>query len=189
MGLISLLLAIVIIVFGFMYISNETETTAGKKVLEERLNTEKTVNNMVNQAVPDSLLDKSSEANDDQVIDLSYQNLTKEPSGIFSRKEVTVLDLSHNKLSGSLPAEIRHLQNLQTLDLSDNNFTGVPAEIGQLSKLEVLDLSNNPITGLPYELSNLSNLKVLNLIGTNYSKQDLDFITKNLSENVKIITK
>ncbi len=121
-------------------------------------------------------------------LDLSGQGLTKAPDYIFSRKDLESLNLSNNELAGSLQAEIRHLQNLKTLNLSRNNFTGVPAEIGQLEKLEILDLSYNNLTGLPYELGNLANLKVLNLTGNNYSEADLEVIKKSLPASTIITT-
>lgn len=120
--------------------------------------------------------------------DYANQDLTSVPKGIFNQTSLTGLDLSHNALSGALPAEVRHLSKLRTLDLSHNNFTGVPAEIGQLSQLEVLDLSYNPITGLPYELGNLKNLKTLDLRGTNYVTADLAIIQAALSAQVVILT-
>ena len=121
-------------------------------------------------------------------IDLSNQNLSSVPIGIFDRTNSTELDVSGNHLSGSLQAEVRHLANLRVLDLSDNNFTGVPAEIGQLSKLEILNLSGNPVTGLPLELGNLKNLRVLDLRNTEYSAFDLDIIRENLPSSVTIYT-
>jgi Leucine-rich repeat (LRR) protein len=108
--------------------------------------------------------------------------------GISIAKNSRVLDLSGRGLSGSLKAEVRQLTELEKLNISDNNFTGLPAEVGQLTKLKELDLSNNPLTGLPYELGNLSNLQLLDLSGTQYAKQDLAVIQEKLPASVKVIT-
>lgn len=115
------------------------------------------------------------------ILKLSGQGLTQAPSSTFTKTYITELDLSHNALTGALQAEVRHLQALRVLDLSDNQFTGVPAEIGQLSNLEVLDLSNNQLTGLPHELANLRNLKTLDLRGNNPSEFDLKIIREGLT--------
>ncbi len=121
-------------------------------------------------------------------LDLSGQNLTSVPHDVFERRKITTLDVSNNALKGALQAEVRQLQNLKVLDLSDNEFTGVPAEIGQLAKLEVLDLSNNNLSGLPYELGNLKNLKTLDLSGNaNIAEQDLARIRQGLSPSVNIL--
>ncbi|MFA4931040.1 MAG: leucine-rich repeat domain-containing protein [Patescibacteria group bacterium] len=121
-------------------------------------------------------------------LDLSNQNLSQVPAYVFDRTNLEELNISHNRLTGAIPAEIRQLKNLRILDASDNQMTGVPAEIGQLNNLEKLDLSNNQLTGLPYELGNLSNLKILDLSGNNYSQLDLDIISQNLPATVNIIT-
>lgn len=131
---------------------------------------------------------KDTTYSSNKILNLSKRNMTKVPMDIFSLVETEELNLSGNNLEGSLPAEVRHLENLKILNLSNNKFTGVPAEIGQLKKLEVLDLSNNSLTGLPYELANLSNLKTLNLSGNNYSEEDLENIKRNLSPSTVIIT-
>lgn len=121
-----------------------------------------------------------------QNANLANQGLTKFPVNILSETGLETLDISGNKLTGAMPAEIRQLKSLRELDASDNKFTGVPAEIGQLSDLEVLDLSNNLLTGLPHELGNLSKLKVLDLTGNDISQQDLDVIRTALPASVDI---
>ncbi|RJR14294.1 hypothetical protein C4585_00515 [Candidatus Parcubacteria bacterium] len=115
-----------------------------------------------------------------RTLDLSGQGLTKVPESVFKETNLEELNLSNNTLEGALQAEIRHLQRLKVLDISNNKFTGVPAEIGQLKDLEILDLSNNQLTGLPYELGNLSKLKVLDLSGNAYSEADLSLIKQSL---------
>lgn len=125
---------------------------------------------------------------DGTVLDMSNKGLTKVSQDIFMQTGVTALNLSGNKLTGSLPAEVRMLSNLTVLNLSNNTFTGVPAEIGQLSELRVLDLSNNPITGLPYELGNLQKLEKLDVSGTNYAKADLKIIRQKLPTTTVVVT-
>ena len=122
------------------------------------------------------------------VLNLSGQGLTKAPAYIFTRTDIEELDLSNNSLDGALQAEVRHLQNLRVLNLSNNKFTGVPAEVGQLKNLEVLDLSNNQLTGLPYELGNLSKLKLLDVSGNAYSEADLAKIQASLPSSTVIKT-
>ena len=122
------------------------------------------------------------------VLNLSGQGLTKAPAYVFGRTDIEELNLSNNSLDGALQAEIRQLQNLKVLNLSNNKFTGVPAEIGQLKNLEVLNLSNNQLTGLPYELGNLSKLKLLDLSGNAYSEADLSKIRASLPSSTVIKT-
>ena len=124
---------------------------------------------------------------DINLLDISGQGLEKVPGEIFKRTSLESLDISHNNLTGAIPAEIRFLKNLRVLDLSDNKMTGLPAELGQLSKLETLDVSNNSLTGLPLELGKLTQLKILNLSGNDYSEYDLKLIRQKLT-GTNIIT-
>ncbi len=114
-------------------------------------------------------------------LDLSNSGLATVPSYVFGQFRLQELNLSHNRLTGALPAEIRHLTKLRVLDASYNSMTGVPAEIGQLAELRTLNLSNNQLTGLPRELANLKNLESLDLSGNALlSEADLKVITDAL---------
>jgi|SRR3989344_1575345 len=122
-----------------------------------------------------------STASKGKTADYSGKGLTTFPKAVLSDKSITVLDLSNNNLTGALPAEIHDLANLETLDVSDNQMTGIPAEVGQLKHLKVLNYANNKITGLPNELGNLTQLEIMDLSGNNVSQQDLAQIRAKLT--------
>lgn len=155
-------------------------------VINEQKREEVAIDTYSDEARVDEVKNEERVVSSSNVLDLTGQELTKVPMYVFDKIDVQELNLSNNRLTGSLQAEIRHLQNLKVLDLSNNQFTGVPAEIGQLKNLEVLNLSNNQLTGLPHELGNLSNLKVLNLKGNNYASADLNIIKENLPSSTVV---
>lgn len=113
-------------------------------------------------------------------IDLSGKGLEAFPTEVLGRTDAVELDISDNRLTGAMPAEIRRLSRLKALDASGNRMTGVPAEIGQLSELETLDLSDNLLTGLPHELGTLPKLRFLDLRGNDISLADLEIIRAGL---------
>ncbi|KAH7554022.1 hypothetical protein JRO89_XS12G0097700 [Xanthoceras sorbifolium] len=81
-------------------------------------------------------------------------------------KSLQKLDLSVNKLSGTIPPQLcSWLPYLVTLDLSNNDLTGsIPPELGNCIYLNTLNLSNNRLSGtIPYQLSNLGRLSKLSV--------------------------
>ena len=78
---------------------------------------------------------------------------------------VTGLDLSDNRLVGTLPWAVGEFTELQRLDVSGNSLAGgLPLELQELKDLETLDLSGNRFSGpVVRVLSNLKMLKSLDL--------------------------
>ena len=68
-----------------------------------------------------------------------------------------------NLLTGSIPASIGSLWDLQHLDMSANNLTGcAPSSLGNLSQLQYMDLSNNRLSGtIPNSFNGLTLLSTL----------------------------
>lgn len=99
-------------------------------------------------------------------VDLSGNRLTGTISSAVGHLTVLEhLDLSGNNLGGSVPFGMAMAKNLQTLRLADNSLGGsVPHSIGNLKRLRELDLSRNGILGaLPPELGALTELTSLRL--------------------------
>ena len=72
------------------------------------------------------------------------------PASVFALEKLETLDLSHNKLSGSVsdvPAGA--LSNLRKISLAGNQITGVvPLSLLTLPRLTSVDVSDNAITGV-----------------------------------------
>ncbi|KAL7229113.1 hypothetical protein ACSBR2_007749 [Camellia fascicularis] len=83
----------------------------------------------------------------------------------------TVMNLSQNKLSGSLPTEVASLINLCHLDVSYNLLSSeIPSTLGHCTSLEMLRLGNNFFNGtIPSSLSFLRGLGELGLANNNLS--------------------
>ena len=79
-------------------------------------------------------------------------------------RRVTWIALEKN-LTGTIPAELSNLTELDKLALPNNQLTaGIPSDLGGLSKLTELNLSNNRLSGnIPPELGNLARLKGMTL--------------------------
>ncbi|XP_052735877.1 receptor-like protein EIX2 [Vigna angularis] len=78
---------------------------------------------------------------------------------------MTLIDMSSNNLSGTIPPQMFSLTGLHSLNLSNNKLAGeIPNEIGNMKNLESLDFSTNQLGGeIPQSLSTLSFLSYLNL--------------------------
>ena len=78
---------------------------------------------------------------------------------------VLELDLSRNKLTGTIPAAVWTLAQLTQLRLNNNQLSGaIPEELGDLTQLTQLRLNNNQLSGaIPAALGDLTALTYLRL--------------------------
>ncbi|XP_004514486.1 cuscuta receptor 1-like isoform X1 [Cicer arietinum] len=111
-----------------------------------------------------------------------YNRFGKEKANFTSKKRsetyttniliyMSGIDLSHNKLNGSIPYELGNLTTIRALNLSNNFFAGkIPDTFSKLVKVESLDLSFNKLSGqIPPQLSGLTSLEVFSVAHNNLS--------------------
>ncbi|CAH9081684.1 unnamed protein product [Cuscuta epithymum] len=84
---------------------------------------------------------------------------------------LTRLNLSNNKLSGSLPLSLSNFTSLQILLLSGNEFSGpIPPSVGELRQALKIDLSGNSLSGeIPIGIGNCVHLTYLDFSQNNLS--------------------
>ncbi|CAN0878611.1 Systemin receptor SR160 [Linum grandiflorum] len=87
-------------------------------------------------------------------LDLSYNRLTGSiPKEIGTMSYLYIMNLAHNNLSGTIPQELGDLKGMNILDLSSNSLGGViPQSMTGMSLLTEIDLSNNHLTGMIPEM-------------------------------------
>eukprot|EP01038_Epipyxis_sp_PR26KG_P008266 gene8266-11188_t len=171
-------------------------------------------NNMIQGSIPETFHYLTAI----KMIQLNSNNLTGTiPSNLLTNMRFLVkIDLSHNQLNGSIesidysnnsllqslyfedniltgtiPATLSLLKQLQLLHLDYNKFNGpIPSELGQLYFLQELYLEVNLLNGnIPSELGNLSHLQILHidynqLVGTiPVSFSSLFFLTQFYCNN------
>ncbi|KAK7845328.1 receptor-like protein 33 [Quercus suber] len=82
------------------------------------------------------------------------------------------LELSYNSLEGNIPVSFFSLPSLQTLQLSNNQFSGQLNEVSNASscQLEILDLSSNYLEGsIPMSIFKIRGLRKLFLSSNNFN--------------------
>ncbi|KAL3895396.1 MAG: hypothetical protein SGCHY_004724, partial [Lobulomycetales sp.] len=101
------------------------------------------------------------------------------PDSISRLENLTLLILDDNELEGSLPF-LGNMSHLAHLNVSNNRLGGsIPAELGGLSNLTSLDLSNNQFSGnLWAGISSLPKIQLFHAFGNDLSGE----IPSNFSE-------
>ena len=113
---------------------------------------------------------------------LKGRKLRHVPEALTKLTDVEVLDLSDNQLTG-LPEELMNLNQLKALLLSDNKLEELPGSVSRLKTLTTLDVAYNGIKTVPETISNLNQLTTLNL-----SFNELQEMPKTLCQLQKLTT-
>jgi Leucine-rich repeat (LRR) protein len=95
-------------------------------------------------------------------IQLSPNRLTGTlPSQIGNFPQLKTLNVQNNAIGGLIPNEIGNLESLEVLYLSFNSFGGsIPTTIGQLKNLKRVELSRNKLTGpIPEDIGGMTGLE------------------------------
>ena len=93
------------------------------------------------------------------------------PANLGNLSNLEFLSLAGNQLGGSIPPDLGNLTNLTRLYLYGNQLDGsIPSDLGNLTNLTRLYLFGNQLDGsIPSDLGNLTNLTWLNLDGNRLS--------------------
>ena len=80
-------------------------------------------------------------------------------------KTLQILDMSINKISGTLPPALGVVREMRELNLYFNRLVGpIPAEMGLMRKMRFLHLGVNHLSGtIPVQLANMARLEQLDL--------------------------
>ncbi|XP_013149323.1 PREDICTED: uncharacterized protein LOC106111726 [Papilio polytes] len=100
---------------------------------------------------------------DAQAILLSNNNFIAFPEGLENFSSVELLDMSGNRLTNPLPTYFQKLQNLRTLNLSNNNYDKWVSSDTEYH-IKRLDLSKNKISNIDMKaFEKMTNLSFLDL--------------------------
>ncbi|KAI8796832.1 protein flightless-1 [Biomphalaria glabrata] len=103
------------------------------------------INFRFNQLTDSGVPSKIFTGNDLSIVDLSHNKLSQVPPELENSKSVLVLNLSHNQIE-MIPNQLFiNLTDLVFVDLSNNNLETLPPQMRRLTSLQTLILDNNPL--------------------------------------------
>ncbi|KAM7489903.1 hypothetical protein LguiB_027387 [Lonicera macranthoides] len=120
-------------------------------------------NNLTVQ-LPEILQTLLASNNSLEILDLTENKVSGSISDFTSFSSLRQLMVGSNKLNGSFPKCFGQSSPLEYLDLSENELNGSLPDLTSFPSLRYLYLTNNKIQGrLPESIGELSNLKILDL--------------------------
>ncbi|KAM7486941.1 hypothetical protein LguiA_002950 [Lonicera macranthoides] len=120
-------------------------------------------NNLIRQ-LPELFQTLFASNNSLEILDLTENKVSGSLSDFTSFSSLRQLMVGSNKLNGSFPKRFGQSSPLEYLDLSENELNGSLPDLTSFPLLRYLYLTNNKIQGrLPESIGELSNLKILDL--------------------------
>ncbi|KAJ5373823.1 Leucine rich repeats (2 copies) [Penicillium concentricum] len=114
-----------------------------------------------------------------ETLDLHGNILKSLPMGLRRLQNLRTLNLSNNSLDMSNIEIITEIKSLTDLKLANNQLQGeLTAVIGRLPNLEFLDLRGNALTKLPDELVGLSSLRTLDVSENKFTSLPFEVLSK-----------
>jgi Leucine-rich repeat (LRR) protein len=114
-----------------------------------------------------------------ETLDLHGNVLKSLPMGLRRLQNLRTLNLSNNSLDMEHIEIITEIESLTDLRLANNQLQGeLATAIGRLDKLEFLDLRGNKLTKLPDELVQLSSLRTLDVSENKFTSLPFELLSK-----------
>ncbi|KAK4864286.1 hypothetical protein LT330_010079 [Penicillium expansum] len=114
-----------------------------------------------------------------ETLDLHGNILKSLPMGLRRLQNLRTLNLSNNSLDMANIETIAEIKSLTDLKLANNQLQGeLTAAIGRLPNLEFLDLRGNALTKLPDELVDLSSLRTLDVSENKFTSLPFEILCK-----------
>ncbi|KAI2703240.1 hypothetical protein CBS147317_4107 [Penicillium roqueforti] len=114
-----------------------------------------------------------------EALDLHGNILKSLPIGLRRLQNLRTLNLSNNSLTMANIETIAEIKSLTDLKLANNELQGeLSAVIGRLPNLEFLDLRGNTLTKLPKELVGLSSLRTLDVSENKFTSLPFEVLSK-----------
>ena len=177
----------------YLYLANNKLTGEIPKKLSQltQLQNLHLNNNSLTGSIPEEITQLKYNLSD---LDMSHNKLSGSISPSFGNMSLEKLLLSHNMLTGSIPSiDDKGKGSFTELDLSYNSLTSsIPSSLGTLGNLKLLFLTRNLLTGpLPASFSKLSSIEMLLLHGNHLANADesnaLNFIDTTVHLNLKTL--
>ncbi|MCJ1256555.1 hypothetical protein MMC24_004377 [Lignoscripta atroalba] len=112
-----------------------------------------------------------------ELLDLHGNLLRSVPAGLRSLQRLTTLNLTRNKISMEALTIISDIRSLRELRLGENSLHGeLNEDIAHLSSLQILDLHGNALTSLRGGVGKLSDLRIIDVAGNKLSSLPIEFL-------------